>query len=374
MSAIPGTYKQSLQGHRTFLPDPLPPELHLPASIERQIEDATHLLGQVEMCRTLLPNANLLTYSSFQREAIASSTIEDTIASPDELVKFQVSEYTERAAVREVANYGDALEWGYEQLSVLPIASRLMLGLHERLLSGVRGQGSAGRFKDGQNRIGSDPNEPFEDAVFVPPPPEDTLTLVGDLERYMNGENQEPRVVQCALVHYQFETIHPFNDGNGRVGRLLIILQMIQLGLLSAPLIYPSVYFERTREEYYRRLQDVRDDGAWNEWISYFVQGIKEQCEETITFTRNILALRQQMKDVGDIRRRASVQAVLDAFFQDPVLSIREIRDYAQIAHNSVQGALDELHERGLVYEITGKQKKRVYVCRPVFDAVFERT
>ncbi len=372
--AIPGEYKWSLQRHRTFIPHPLPPNLSLPPHVARQVEEATHLLGQVEMCRTLLPNANLLIYSSLQREALASSTIEGTIASPDELVRFQVSHQSENADVHEVANYRYALEWGVEQIRERPLASGLILGLHERLLSGVRGASSAGRFKTQQNYIGSRPTDAIEQAVFVPPPPEEVRDLITALERYINVENQEPRVVQCAVTHYQFETIHPFNDGNGRVGRLLIILQMIQLGLLTAPLIYPSVYFERNRQSYYQGLQQVRDHEMWNEWIEFFATGISQQCRETIEFTQMILRIRQQLHhEVGNVRRRASLNAVLDAFFQQPVLSLREITDHANMAINSAQAALDDLQEQGYVYEITGKQKGRVYACRPVLDAVFGR-
>lgn len=370
--AIPGIYKYSLQGYRTFVPDPLPPQLFISVELSRRIEEATHLLGQVEMCRMLLPNANLLIYSSLRREALASSTIEGTIASPDELIRFQVDHYSEREAVHEVANYANALAWGCQQIETQQLVSRFILGLHQRLLQGVRGTSSIGRFKDRQNYIGSRPTDSISDALFVPSAPEDTPDLIAALERYLNLDNQEPRVVQCALAHYQFETIHPFNDGNGRVGRLLIILHMIQLGLLSAPLIYPSVYFERHRTEYYQRLQDVREQAFWNGWIDFFVQGIIQQCAETIKFTQMILTLRQQLhSDIGHIRRRASLSAVLDTFFQEPVLSLRQIAQQANMSINAVQSALDEFQERNIVYEITGKQKGRVYACRPVLDAIF---
>ena len=372
---VPGTYIRGLSGYQTFLPQPLPPALTITPALQRQIEQATYQLGQVEMCRTLLPNADLLIYSSLRREALASSTIEGTIASPDELLRFQISEYTERAAVREVANYAAALEWGAAQLPSLPIVARLILGLHERLLAGVRGAPSVGRWKDRQNYIGSDPREAITDAIFVPPPPEVIPELIGQLEHYINRENEQSRLVQCALTHYQFETIHPFSDGNGRVGRLLIVLQMIQLGLLSAPLIYPSVYFERHRETYYRCLQNVRDQGNWHDWIVFFVQGISQQCQETITFTSTILNLREELRErISDVRRRAAMQAVLDAFFHQPVQSLSEISTRANMAYNSVQLAIQQLEEMQIVDEITGNQRNRVYTCRPVLAAIFGGT
>ncbi|MDQ6692872.1 MAG: Fic family protein [Chloroflexota bacterium] len=379
MTPAAGVYRRSLQGHTTFVPDDLPPGLALSPAIDRAVEEATHLLGQVEMCRILLPNADLLIYSSLQREAIASSTIEDTIASPDELVRYQaaahISNGSEREAVREVANYSDALSWGYSQLGRRPIGLNLILGLHERLLLGVRGAPAAGRLKDRQNYIGSTSSDAIDAALFVPPPPEMVLDLVTSLEKYINSPgNREPRIVQCALVHYQFETIHPFSDGNGRVGRLLIVLQMIQLGLLSAPLIYPSVYFERNRAEYYRHLQDVREHGAWDGWIDFFTHAIKAQCVETIAFTQTILKLQEQLHaQVKDVRRKAAVGAVLDVFFREPVLPLSEISKRAHLAANTVQAAVNILQEMKLVYEITGMEKRRIYTCGPVFDLVFGR-
>ena len=371
---MPGAYERSLWGYETFIPDPLPPSLSLSRDVEREIENAIHLLGQVEMCRTLVPNADLLTYSSLRREALASSTIEGTIASPDELVRFEASQYSDREAVREVANYTNALEWGVQQLERLPIVSRLILGLHERLLEGVRGASNAGRFKEQQNWIGPYQNAPIEEATFVPCAPEDTLNLMGMLERYVNLESPEPKLAQCALVHYQFETIHPFGDGNGRVGRLLIVLQLIQLELLSAPLIYPSVYFERNRDEYYALLQKVREQGTWDEWIGFFVQGVQQQCHETISFTQQILRLRDELPQmIGNVRRRASLSAVLDAFFYDPTLSVQEIQERANISsYHTVRGALKELEDRGMVYEITGRKRGKVYACMPVLDAIFD--
>lgn len=373
MQTVPGKYKRSLMGYDTFVPHALPPELSMPASIYRQVEDTAHLLGQVERSRTLL-NADLLIYSSLQREALASSTIEGTIASPDELVLFQVSRSSDREAVREVANYGNALEWGVREMQERPLSAGLILGLHGRLMDGVRGRHSAGRFKEHQNHIGSATSQEIEDAVFVPSSPQDVEDLIADLERYIHSDNLEPKLVQCALAHYQFETIHPFGDGNGRVGRLLIMLQMIDLGLLSAPLIHPSVYFERTREEYYARLQDVRERGAWNEWIEYFVRGIKEQCEETILFTQTILDLLKQLRrEIPNVRRRASMVAALEAFFEYPVLTPKQISEQANMSVGAARTALNELVQLEIAREITGKRKGRIFACEPLLDAIFER-
>lgn len=372
MSQLAGQYITSIQGNQVFIPEPLPPKLRFTPDLLRLIEETTHRMGQVEMCRMLLPNASLLIYGSLRREAIASSTIEGTIASPDELVRFQVAQHTERQAVREVANYQSALEWGYDQIQDQPLASRLVLGLHERLLLDARGGGAAGAYKTRQNWIGVDRLQPIDKAQFVPPSPEETPQLMAQLERYLNLQNSEPKIVQCALGHYQFETIHPFHDGNGRVGRLLIILHMIKLGLLSAPLIYPSGYFERNRSEYIAHLQAVREHSAWIPWIEFFTRGIAEQCQDTILLTQNIIALQRHLEgQVGNVRRRASILAVIKVFFHEPVLSVPELATRTQMSVHTVQSALDDLMSRNIVMELSGKQRGRIYACRPILDVIF---
>lgn len=372
MSLIPGAYQRSLLGHRTFIPDPLPPKLVLPTRTQKLHGEAMYHIGKVEQCRALLPNSDLLIFSSLQKEAIASSTIEGTVASSDELMLFQAGQINQREQVREVSNYASALEIGRDLLKVRPISLNLILQLHEILMSGVRGAGSAGRLKDTQNYIGSRLGDGIENAVFVPSPPEACQELLSLLEKYINGNNDEPQLVQCALTHYQFETIHPFADGNGRVGRLLVILQLIQLGMLTEPLIYPSVYFERTRSDYYKLLQAVRDEGDWVPWIDYFLQGLIDQSSETIKLTEVIRNLAAQLRtEILSIRSQASVTRVLDAFFHYPIRNIREIQLFAGVSQNTAQKAVDILMERGILYEITGKKKSRAYGCRPIFSAIF---
>lgn len=367
-----GIYIQSLNSYQTYIPNHLPPKLELSPVTLRKIDEVNYLLGRVETCRDLLPNASLLIYSSLQKEAIASSTIEGTIASPDELVRFQASHRAERIAVREVDNYGKALDWGFRQLAERDITTNFICGLHELLLQDVRGEENAGHLKKKQNAIGTHPDDKIEDAIFIPCPPERVEELMEDLQRYLTQDNAEAKVVQCALAHYQFETIHPFGDGNGRVGRLLIVLHMIKLGLLSAPLIYPSVFFEKTRDEYYARLQAVRDYD-WEGWIAYFALATIQACQDTLQFTRTVIALQRHLNSqVSDIRRRVSCSEVLNVFFEEPVLSVKQICDRTRISHKTVQAALEELINRDLVYEVTQREKRRIYACGPILEAIFQ--
>lgn len=368
-----GTYIQSLDNYRTYIPNHLPPALKLSSVTQRRFDEAHYLLGRVETCRDLLPNANLLIYSSLQKEAIASSTIEGTIATPDELVRFQASHYAEGTAVREVDNYGKALHWGFQQLAERDITTNFICNLHKILLDSVRGEENAGRVKRRQNAIGKRFDDKIENAIFVPCPPERVDELMEGLQGYLTQDNAESKVVQCALVHYQFETIHPFADGNGRVGRLLIVLHMIKLGLLSAPLIYPSVFFEKTKDEYCARLQAVRDEDDWEGWLDYFAFATVEACQDTLRFTRTIIDLQRHLHaQISDIRRRASCGEVINVFFEQPVLSVKQISERARISHKTVQTALDNLIEWDLVYEVTQKDKGRMYACAPILRAIFQ--
>ncbi len=331
-----------------------------------------HLLGQVQAYRRLLPSVEVLIYGSLRREAIASSTIEGTVASADELVLYELQGTSSRSAVREVSNYAVALQRGQELINLRPISLNLILELHEVLLSGVRGQGVAGRLKVGQNHIGSRLNEPIELASFVPPPPELTESLMTDLELYINLDSRDPPLVQVALTHYQFETIHPFGDGNGRVGRLLMILQMMQLRLLDAPLVYPSVYIERTKSRYIDALQGVRDSGDWLVWIDYILEVLEAQARETLTIAEMLLELRERVRtDFAAGRRVVSVESALDAFFHAPVLTARELQQHMKVSYNTAKAAIDSLIEAGLVERLGDHARNRAFLCRPLFDLLF---
>jgi Fic family protein len=351
---------------------PLPPDLtDIRPETEGQIEEATFLLGQVKMCRRLLPNANLLIYSSLQREALASSTIEGTIATPEQLVLFQLSNHSDRSEVHEVASYERALKTGVEQIVERELTVGFIRSLHQILLEDVLGGHAAGVLKTHQNAVGN-PGDTIDSAAFIPCPPERVFELMEQLEHYLTRRNSERKVVQCALAHHQFETIHPFADGNGRIGRLLIVLQLIKLGLMDAPLIYPSVYFERTRHQYYQALQAVRETGNWDGWLHYFASGLVDSCNSTIRFTEAIRALQDELQSrISDIRARSSVVHVLNTLFEEPYQSVRAIADRLQITPKTTMTALETLAKAGFAVEISGRAWKRVYACPAVLKLIF---
>jgi Fic family protein len=371
---VPGVWQPTPQGYEVFIPAPLPPAVAWSVETMQAAEETTYTLGQLEMARHLLPNPRLLIYASLRREAIASSTIEGTVAAPDELLEYESLGVSEREATREVANYIHALEWGMAQLEQIPISTRLILGLHERLLQGTRGAAYAGRYKQHQNFIAPSPVvKDINQALFVPPPPDLTPQLMSELEAYMNGVNAEPKPIQCALAHYQFEAIHPFADGNGRVGRLLIVLHLMQMGLLSGPYFHPSVYFERTRDEYYARLRGVHNAGDWEGWTRYFLQALTHQARAAMGFVETLRQLITHLQQqVASVRRRASAQAVLECFFVEPVRSPAEIARATGLSHHSVLNALRTLEELAIVRELTGRQKRLRYQCTPLVRAIFE--
>ncbi|RYG36792.1 Fic family protein [bacterium] len=362
----------SLAGHSCFIPYLLPPKLELDVATHRRIGVVMHLLGQVQAYRRLLPSVEVLIYGALRREALASSTIEGTIASADELVLYEIQGVSERSAVREVSNYSSALQKGRELVRQRPITLNLILELHSTLLNGVRGQGAAGRLKIGQNHIGSHHGQSIEDALFVPPPPERTSDLMSDLEKYINLDPAEPPLIQVALTHYQFETIHPFGDGNGRVGRLVMILQLIQLGLLDDPLVYPSVYIERTRDRYIEALQGVRDRGDWQTWIEYFLEVMETQVRETLRVAELLMGLLDRVRlQLTDGRRAVSVERALNAFFHAPVLTAREVQEHMGSAYNTTRSALETLADAKIVERIGDRKRDQAYLCRPLFDLLF---
>ncbi len=285
-----------------FIPNPLPPDITWSHEIVQELSTADRALGRLAGLGRTLPNPHLLARPFIQREALSSSRIEGTRADLADVYGYQarqlplpdIASSASEHDIREVLNYIDALDYGLDRLSSLPLSLRLLCEIHERLMQGVRGERRRpGRFRDRQNWI-SGRGDKLENARFVPPPPEQMKPALALFEAFLHAEPRYPPLVRLALVHYQFEAIHPFIDGNGRIGRLLISLLTVQWILLPLPLLYLSAYFEEKRERYYDLLLAVSERGAWEEWLSFFLRGVAEQAQDAIQRAQALQDLQQR--------------------------------------------------------------------------------
>ena len=277
------------------------------------------------------------------------------------------------ADLREVGNYVTALEYGLERLDTLPLSLRLVREMHERLMRGVRGDvATPGEFRRSQNWIGP-PGCTLDNATYIPPPPPELITCLGDWERFLHDKTLPP-LVHAALVHSQFEAIHPFLDGNGRVGRLLITLLLVNRGVLPSPLLYLSAYFEATREEYYARLLGVTERGEWEEWLTYFLKGVVLQSEDAVDRIQRIDDLFSQWKQ-GLPRGQSSVpERALDLFAENPFWTVGGLADRLSVAFTTAQRAIDRLEAAGIVAQVGEGRRNRVYCAEAILDVLEEST
>jgi len=370
-----GACRKTLQGYHAFFPGALPPRLAVDWELVRLISEADRALAELSGAGQLLPNPHLLIRPYLRREAILSSRIEDTHAEMGELALFENEEEKfglREPDVREVANYVRAIETGLSRIRELPLGSRLVRELHAVLLAEVRGGEATktpGEFRRSQNWIGP-PGCTLREATFVPPPAEELGRLIGEWERYLHAESDEPTLVKAAFIHYHFEAIHPFLDGNGRIGRLLITLFLCDRGCLSQPLLYLSGYFDETRSDYYRLLLAVSREGAWREWLEYFLRGIRIQSERALADTRQVLRLydehRRRLKEAKRVPQEAA--RVLDHVFANPFVSIaRYARQMGESYHNADK-AVDFWRKQGLLHEHTGGKRNRIFVAKELLD------
>jgi Fic family protein len=282
--------------------------------------------------------------------------------------------HPDRADVKEVANYVAALEYGLKRLAQLPVSSRLMKELHERLMRGTRGEHlTPGEFRRSQNWIGP-PGCSLNDATFVPSPVAEMKEALSDLERYIHAESNMPPLVRMALIHYQFEAIHPFLDGNGRIGRLLITLLLCAEGLLPQPLLYLSAFFERHRSEYYRLLLEVSQRGNWLEWITFFLRGVSEQSVDALNRANQLQQLSLEYRETLHAKRSsATLLRMCDRLFKNPVFSPNSISKALDLTYVSAQKNIDKLVDAGILREITGRKRGRIYVAQRVMEILEKR-
>lgn len=379
-----GTYRTQTCADETvkaFVPRPLPPArpvLRIEGELAERHAAAVAAIGRLEIAGTMVPSPDWFLYGFVRKEAVVSSQIEGTQATLEDVVSWEVTHQSDRPAdVEEVCNYVDALTFARAELAKprgLPLCVRLLCATHERLMKGVRGSDKQpGTIRTSQNWIGG--ARPGN-ARFVPPPPEAVSESLADLEKWIHSDDKLPPLVRAGLAHVQFETIHPFLDGNGRIGRLLITLLVEHWGLLSSPLLYLSLGFKRHRQEYYQRLSRVRTHGDWEGWTEYFLKCVTESAEDGVAAARRLFAL------VGSDRQRAaSVRSatvtslkLFELLPENPVLTAARAKEISGATKPTTNNAIKSLCDAGILEEITGRQRDKVYAYRSYLDVLGEDT
>jgi Fic family protein len=368
-----GRWVRAPGGYRAYVPAPLPPPIAWDEALASALSSADRAIGRLAGEGRRLPNPHLLIRPFVRREAVLSSRIEGTQATLGELLAAEAGAAVDRspADLREVANYVVALEFGVERLHTLPLSLRLLRELHERLMRGVRGDmATPGEFRRSQNWIGP-AGCTLDTATYVPPPPDELMDCLGAWERFLHDEALPP-LVHAALAHSQFEAIHPFLDGNGRVGRLLITLLLIERDVLPAPLLYLSAYFEATREEYYARLLAVTERGEWEAWLTYFLAGVAHQAEDALGRIRRIDALLEAWRERLAKTPSKLPEKAIDRFAENPFWTVAGLAERLGVAYTTAQRAIDRLESAGIVALVGEAKRNRVYCARAILEVLEE--
>ncbi len=361
-------------GFWVFIPNPLPPSISWSSSLATILSEAERELSRLATLGSAFPFPRLLIQPFIHSEAVVSSRIEGTQASLADIYTYeagQLSFFEKIDDVREVHNYIRAMEYGLERLKTLPVSLRLIRELHERLMENVRGGTlPPGEFRRSQNWIGPVGSTPST-APFVPPPVEEMHLALDSLEKFIHTDMELPLLVRIGMIHYQFEVIHPFLDGNGRIGRLLIILLLHELGVLSQPLLNLSTYIERYRQQYYDLLLNVSRQGAWEAWLHFFLRGIREQAHESIFRMETLQEIRTTYQSIVDKDRNPERMAkVIDFLFSRPILSLRQISEGLGIPFKTARNYLAKLEQAGILREITGYARNRIFQADEILETI----
>jgi Fic family protein len=354
------------------MPAPLPPEpdIALDSTLQTLLSTADYAIGRLDGAVQTLPNPGLFVFMYVRKEAVLSSQIEGTQSSLQNLLaaEARLNDPNTPADVSEVVNYVAAMNHGLAHLTELPVSVRLIREIHEVLMKGARGgQLPAGQLRKSQNWIGP-AGCTLGEATFVPPPPEEVPQALSDLERWLHSDSPLPVLVQVALAHVQFETIHPFLDGNGRVGRLLITFLLTERGLLSQPVLYLSHYFKRYRSEYYERLQAVRDAGEWEAWLSFYLRGVAEVSDQAARTAGEILRMREDYRNrITERLGRAAGNGhrIMDRLFDRPIVNVATVRKWLGCTYPAANNLVRRLTDIGLLSEITGYARNRRFRFDP---------
>lgn len=366
-----------MPGLQPFTPPPLPPRLSYDAELVQAVAESNRHLGELAGLARQVPNPHLLIRPFIRREAVLSSRIEGTEADLADLYAFEAGQPSLPGITREVPvsdalevkNYVLAMEHGLERLHELPISLRLLKELHQILMADVRGESRApGALRRIQNWIGP-PGCSLEEATFVPPPAQEISQLLGDLEQYIHREDPaHPPLVRLALIHYQFEAIHPFLDGNGRIGRLLISLLLVHWDLLPLPLLYLSAYLEQWRQEYYDHLLEVSVQGAWRPWVLFFLRGLALQAQQATGMVKKLQDLQQTWRDrLSGPGTSSLTLSLIESLFEQPVLSIPDAAKRLEVTYPSAQRHVQRLVDAGILEPVEGTCHPRYFVTQEIF-------
>lgn len=351
-------------GYRAFIPSPLPPvpPIAIDGELLRLLSDADRALARLDAISTLLPNPNLFVAMYVRQEAVLSSQIEGTQSTLEDVLAYEANATHNKAPkdVEEVVNYVRAMNHGLRRLPELPLSLRLLREIHKELMHNVRGgERTPGEFRTSQNWIGA-PGSTLMNAAFIPPPPHQLMQCLGDFEKFIHKHKVDtPLLIQCGLAHAQFETIHPFLDGNGRVGRLLIALMLCEANALSRPLLYLSHYLKANRTEYYDRLMAIRQRGDWEGWLRFFLRGVAEVSAKANDTARRIIALREAQRT--KYASNANALKLIDSLFEKPIVNVTQCAEVLGVSYVTANSLVAKLEKAGLLQKTSIWGRNRVF-------------
>lgn len=379
-SSRAGQYVEQLEGYKAFIPKPLPPvpEIIMDQEMWTLLSQADLALGRLDGATDALPNPDLFVFMYVRKEAVLSSQIEGTQASLIDILEFesQALQPDNPQDVGEVVNYISAINYGLERLKQLPVSLRLIRDIHQELMKGVRGsERNPGEFRRSQNWIGAG-GCTLAQATYVPPPPHEMLQALDNLEKFLHSPQPIPTLIKIGLAHAQFETIHPFLDGNGRIGRLLVTFLLCEGNVLRRPLLYISYYFKKHRSEYYDRLQAIRNSGKWEDWLKFFLCGVSEVAQEAAATARKIVNLKEEhrqlvLNKMG--RRSGNAITLLESLYFRPIFTVEQAATTTNLSYPNANTLIKELRDIGLLQEVTGQKRNRAFSYAP-YLAVFQDT
>jgi Fic family protein len=379
-----GTYINQLQGdlsYKAFIPKSLPPnpQILLSPELTRVLSEADRSIGRLDGVIKSIPNPELFVMMYIKKEAVLSSQIEGTQTSLSDILDKEEVFLSAKKNDDVVAtlNYIDAMNYGLERIKEFPLSLRLIREIHQRLLTNVRGHAKEpGEFRRNQNWVGP-PGCTLKEATYVPPPAHEMNQALDDFEKYLHIEKIYPVLIECGLIHAQFETIHPFSDGNGRIGRLLITFLLCINEVIDRPLLYLSYYFKKNKQEYYNRLMSVRNDGDWEGWLKFFLKGIAETSQNVVELSSKILELKKNKEElVRKSMRKSSLKVIelLDKLYVHPVITVTSASELCDISYNAAKSIIKTFEGLNILEEKSGRKRDRKYYFREYIDMLNEGT